>query len=323
MATSLGRRFLTTDRGVIERYGDPFQLPLEPDCHVIQFDEALTLAQLGQAARLVADRPDVQLYVYGRVWRDLSFLRYFPTLQRLHIALYELDNIAGLFHLAGNLRELTFDETRKKFSLRFLEVVPRLRMLFLVRHRTDIRCIQDLAELEELGLTGITLPDLTLLLPLVRLRQLQLLLGGTTNLARLTQLPALDELCLMRITQLCDLDVLADLTGLKKLHLQWMRNVTSLPSLHRHDRLEDITLDMMKGLTDLSPIAAAPALRRLAVGDMRHLTPDNFRCFIGHPALRELLVETGKLSLDANIIEVLPGIARPWSQPGQAQASQH
>src|SRR5207302_3763868 len=125
--------------------------------------------------------------------------------------------------------------------------------------RTDIRCIQDLAELEELGLTGITLPDLTLLLPLVRLRQLQLLLGGTTNLARLTQLPALDELYLMRITQLSDLGVLADLTGLKKLYLQWMRNVTALPSLHRHERLEDITIDMMKGLTDLSPVAAAPA----------------------------------------------------------------
>ena len=42
MATSLGRRFLTTDRGVFERYDDPFELPLEPDCRVIQFDEALT-----------------------------------------------------------------------------------------------------------------------------------------------------------------------------------------------------------------------------------------------------------------------------------------
>src|SRR5437667_5846899 len=118
MATVLGRRFLTTDRGVFERFGDPFTTPLEPHCQVIQFDEKLSPAQLEQAARLVADRPDVELYVYDRLWRDLSFLRYFPNLQRLHIALYDLDNIAGLFHLAGGLRQLNFGETRKKFSLR-------------------------------------------------------------------------------------------------------------------------------------------------------------------------------------------------------------
>ncbi len=323
MPTSLGRRFLMTDPKVAEQFGDPFQRPLEPDCGVIQFDELLARSHLEQAARLVADRPDVELYVYGRAWRDLSFLRYFPNLQRLHIALYELDNIAGLFHLAGGLRELTFGETRRKFSLHLVETLPRLKRLFLVRHSRDLHRIQTLAELEELGLSGITLPDLSLLLPFKKLRKLQLFLGSTRNLSLLPQLAALEELWLMRITQLADLGVLADLTGLKTLKLDWMRNVTALPSLHRHDRLENFELSAMKGLRDLSPIAAAPALRRLAIGEMRQLTPDSFRCFIAHPTLRELLVETGKLSLDAKIIDLLPDIARPWSHPGQPQAGQH
>src|SRR5207302_7175917 len=248
---------------------------------------------------------------------------YFPNLQRLHIALYELDNIAGFFHLAGGLRQLTFGETRKSFSLRFVEVLPRLEELFLVGHKKDLPALQTLGELNDLGLSGITLPDLSLLLRLRGLRKLGLFMGSTRNLDLLPRLAALEELSLMRITQLADLGTLADTTGLKKLKLDWMRNVTSLPSLGRHERLADIELDQMKGLTDLSPVAAAPALRRLAVGDMRHLTPDSFGCFIGHPTLRELLVETGKLSLDAKIIELLPGIARPWSQPVQAQASQH
>jgi len=37
---------------------------------------------------LVADRADVQLYVYGRARQDPSFLQYFPTLRRLDISLF-------------------------------------------------------------------------------------------------------------------------------------------------------------------------------------------------------------------------------------------
>ena len=54
--------------------------------------------------------------------------------------------------------------------------------------------------------------------------------------------------------------MLWDLVGLRKLELVWMRNVTALPSLARLARLEDVRLETMKGLTDLSAVAAAPAL---------------------------------------------------------------
>ena len=306
--TSLGRRFLTNDRGVFERFGDPFQ-PLEPECRVIQFDERLTEAQLKRAGGLLEDRPDVQLYVYGSVWRDLSFLKYFPNLRQLHIALYKLDDISGFAHLA-DLRELTFGETEKKFSLRFLERWPGLRLLFVVHHRTDLHSVQGLTELESLGLSGYTLPDLSLLAPLVKLRKLQLLLGGTRNLSDLARLPALDDLFLMRITKLADLGILADLPGLKTLRLDWMRNVTSLPSLRGLARLDDVTLDQMKGLTDLSPLAAAPALRRLAIFDMKQLTIDSFRCLVGHPSLQELWADTGKLTLNREVRKMFPGAAR-------------
>jgi hypothetical protein len=304
------RRFLTIDPVVIERFSDPFR-PLEPDCQIIQFDEPLTAPQLERAGRLIVDRPEVELYVYGSVWRDLSFLRYFKTLQRFHLALYELNDIAGLSHVPW-LRELTFGETRKKFSLRFVETWPRLKRLFLVRHKTDLPCIRGLTELEDLGLSGITLPDLSLLLPFAKLRKMALFLGGTRNLAALAQLPELEELWLMRITKLADLGILAQLVGLKKLQLDWMRNVTSLPSLHRLERLDDVTLDTMKGLTDLSPLAVAPALRRLVVAAMPQLTADAFRCFLRHPRLQELWADTGRSRLNEQIREMLPLVARQF-----------
>lgn len=306
--TSLGRRFLTNDPGVIERFGDPFQ-PLESDCRVIQFSEPLTEAQLERAGRLIEGRPEIELYVYGRVWRDLSFLRYFNGLKRFHLALYEVDDISGFAHVPG-LAELTFGETRKKFSLRFVEAWPHLKRLFLVKSKTDLHCIHCLVELESLGLSGFTLPDLSLLLPLTRLRKLQLFLGGTRDLKALAQLPALEDLWLMRIAKLADLGILADLAGLKTLRLDWMRNVTSLPSLHRNARLEDVTLETMKGLVDLAPIAAAPVLRRLVVAEMPQLTIDSFRCLIGHPRLEELWADTGRLKLNAQVKEMLPLVTR-------------
>ena len=306
--TSLGRRFLTNDPGVIDRFGDPFR-PLERDCRVIQFDEPLTEAQLERAGRLIEDRPEIELYVYGGVWRDLSFLRYFKGLKRFHLALYEVDDIGGFVHVPG-LTELTFGETRKKFSLRFVEAWPHLKRLFLVKSKTDLHCLHRLVELEGLGLSGFTLPDLSLLLPLTRLRKLQLFLGGTRNLAALAQLPALEDLWLMRITKLCDLGILADLAGLKRLQLDWMRNVTSLPSLHRLRQLEDVELDTMKGLADLGPVAAAPALRRLVVAEMPQLTVESFRGLIGHPRLEELWAHTGRLKLNAQVKEMLPLVTR-------------
>jgi hypothetical protein len=306
--TSLGRRFLTTDRGVLERFGDPFQ-PLEPNCRVIQFEERLTPSQLERAGRLIVDRPDVELYVHGRSWQHLSFLKYFRTLQRLHIALDELRDIDGFANVPW-LRELTFGETKTRFSLRFVAAWPHLKKLFLVKSKTDLHGIHSLVELQELGLSGFTLPDLSLLLPLARLRKFQLLLGGTRDLAALAQLPALEDLFLMRVTKLADLGILSDLAGLKTLRLDWMRKVASLPSLHRNDRLEDVTLDTMKGLTDLAPIAAAPALRRLVVAEMPQLTIDSFRCLIGHPRLEELWADTGKRTLNRQVREMLPLVAR-------------
>src|SRR5262249_26261438 len=177
--------------------------------------------------------------------------------------------------------ELILGETRKKFPLSFIKTLPLLKKLFLVGHKKDLPCIRTLNELTSLGLSRITLPDLSVLLPLTGLRQLSILLGGTTNLDSLPRFLELEDVFLMRITKLFDLRVLSDLRSLKTLRLDWMRNVTSLPSFAGQPRLESVELDTMKGLTDLSPIAAAPELRRLSVTGMPQLKAESFRCFIG------------------------------------------
>jgi hypothetical protein len=314
------RRFLSSagDARFVERFGDPFR-PLEPECRVVQFESPLTPSQLQQAGAIMAGRPDVELYVYGRASRDLDFLAHFPALRRLHVALYELADIAGLAHVPA-LEALTFGETKATFSLRCLERLPALTMLFLVGHKKDLASIQSLVELRSLGLSGITLPDLSLLLRLKALRKLQLFLGSTADLSLLPQLADLEELWLMRITKLGDLSMLGDVLGMRSLRLDWMRNVTRLPSFARLTRLENVELDAMKGITDLAPIAAAPALRRLVTTAMRQLTADSFRCLLGHPRLRELHAYTGKSTVNAAVRKMFPSIARDEMPVGTPSA---
>lgn len=303
------RRYLTDDPGVIERFGDPYR-PLEPECKGIQFDKPLTPSQLQRAGELIAGRPDVELYVYFDASRDLDFLQYFPGLGRLHVALYGLEDIAGFSHVAAGLEGLTFGKTKKTFSLRFLDAMPRLRNLFLVHHKKDLPAVSNLANLTSLGLSGITLPDLGMLVPLTRLSSLSIFLGGTTNLTLLARLASLEELLLMRISKLADLAVLGDLDSLRKLELDGMRHVTSLPSLARLALLEEVILDTMKRLTDLSPLAAAPALRKLTVSGMPHLTAESFRCLVGHPHLADLWDCSGRSRVNQELKRMFGGIVR-------------
>jgi internalin A len=305
----LKRRFLTTDPHWIERFGDPFR-PLDPACEVVQFDSPLTQDQLRRAGALVANRPDVELYVYSKASRDLDFLQYFPKLRRLHIALYELEAIGGFAHLAGGLERLVFGQTKRTFSLGFLARMPRLVDLYLVRHKKDLPAVRGMSQLTSLGLSGVTLPDLSLLLPLKKLQRFSNYLGGTRNIGILSDLPLLEELVLMRITKMSDLGVLGDCVALRKMRLDWMRNVTSLPTFSRLDRLEDVTLDTMKGLTDLSALAAAPALRQLSISAMPQLMVESFRCLVGHPRLEQLWAYTGKTSVNEAVKIMFPGIAR-------------
>jgi hypothetical protein len=307
-ATPQYRRFLTTDPDFVARFGDPFR-PLEPECRTVQFSGSLTDDQLGAAGALLAERPDVELYAYGRASRDLDFLGCFPALKRLNLQLWELEDIGGFASIAAGLNKLTFGRTKKSFSLRFLESMGGLEELFLVGHKKDIQVVSGLAPLTDLGLSGITLPDLSLLLPLTSLRRFSLLLGATTNLGLLAEIPALEQLMIMRPTGLSDVSVVADCTGLTTLRLDWLRNVTELPSFAPLTRLEEVTLDQMKGIASLESVAAAANLRRLKVVDTPRLTAESFRCLVGHPSLESLQAYVGRSRDNAAIKAMFPGVA--------------
>jgi hypothetical protein len=72
----------------------------------------------------------------------------------------------------------------------------------------------------------------------------------------LPQFAELEEINQLRITGLFDLSMLAEVGALKTLALGWMQNVRSLPSFAPLRQLESVTMETMKGVSQLqnSPV---------------------------------------------------------------------
>jgi hypothetical protein len=62
----------------------------------------------------------------------------------------------------------------------------------------------------------------------------------------------------------------------------------------------------MKGLTNLAPLAEAPALWSLCAFDMRHLGPEAFKPFVGHRTLKAGAISLGSKRKDDAVAALLP-----------------
>jgi hypothetical protein len=172
--------------------------PLPPDCHTVQFSSRLSDGDMRLLADFLAGYPDVRLRVYGDYGGsivNLDFLRYFPHPRRFSVdELFHLGDLDGIGHLSDGLEELTIGATRsRRFSLRALSRFHHLRTLYLERQQKDIEALGHLTALEDLTLRSITLPDLSALLPLERLRSHDIKLGGTSDLGLLPRIGRLED----------------------------------------------------------------------------------------------------------------------------------
>jgi len=258
---------------------------------VVQFDRRLTdedFAQLGEWFRAY---PEMDLRAYGSYDHsitDLEFLRFFPTLRRFAAdALWDsLTSLDGLRHLPPDLEELGIGATRAKLDLAVLARFPELTWLFVEGQTKHLEVISGLTALRDLTLRSITMPDLSLLLPLTGLRSLDLKLGGTHDLRLLPRVGELRYLELWMIRGLTDVTAAGRIPSLRALFLQALRQVESLPDFLGATELKRVRLETMKGLRDLGPLATAPALEGVELIDMRHLQPEDLAPLVGLPHLK-------------------------------------
>jgi hypothetical protein len=210
---------------------------LDERAEVIQFSSALSDAEYALLGDWFRSQPMKTLRVYGSydgTITDLQFLRYFPTLRSFQAdaLFHSLGNIDGLEYLPDDVQFLGIGQTKRKVSVEPLARFTRLRRLYLEGQTKDIEVVSGLLELRSVTLRSITLPDLTLLTPLRRLRALDLKLGGTKNLAVLPELEALEYLELWMVKGLSDLSSVAELEGLEYLFLRRSGRSTLSPTCH-------------------------------------------------------------------------------------------
>jgi len=70
----------------------------------------------------------------------------------------------------------------------------------------------------------------------------------------------------------------------------------------------------MKGIRDLRPIATAPVLEELVLGDLAQLQPEDLRPLVGLPRLRAVTAHLGgaKKNAEAQALLGLPEVDFTW-----------
>ena len=297
-------------RQVTSPLTDAMLAPARSAHGVVQFDRLPAEDDLRRLGEWFSAHPGFTLRAYGSYdgsIRDLEWLRWFPTVRRFSVdAVWDsLRSLDGLRHLPADLEQLVIGETRIRLDLAPLARFGELRTLFLEGQTKHLEVVSGLRSLDDLTLRSITLPDLSLLLPLTGLRSLDLKLGGTRDLGLLPRVGQLRYLELWMIKGLSDVSAIGGIESLRSLFLQALLQVRALPDLSRLTALRRVHLETMKGLSDLRPLATAPALEELLLIDMRHLTPEDLRPLVGLSRLRAVTPGLGSLRRNDAASELL------------------
>lgn len=298
--------------------------PLDARCRTVQFKKQLTDEDFQRLAKLLRKHPDVGLRAYGSYdgsIKDLEFLRFFPQLREFSAdAMYQLESIEGLRHLSPELHSLVLGQTKRRLSLTPLERFTNLRRLYIEGHTKDIGVVADLAELRSLTLRSITLPDLTMFAPLTRLKALNLKLGGTNDLKGIEAFSDLRYLEVWMVRGFSDLSRVSGCTSLEMLFLQALKKVQLLPDLRSLHRLERVHLETMKGLTDLTPLLTAPALREVMVMDMGQLQPEQVAVLAQHRTLQRAGIGLGSARKNEMANKLLGLPRATYDKPGYVRS---
>ncbi len=297
-------------RAVASPLNDEMLQPFKARTGIVQFQSMLTDVDFARLAEWLRAYPHITLRAYGSYdgsIMNLEFLRYFPFVNRFAAdALYHsLESLDGLRHLPEDLEDLKIGWTKRKLDLSILRRFRDLKTFHLEGPTTGIEVLSDLTSLEDLTLRSITLPDLSLLLPLNRLLALDLKLGGTKDLGLLPRIGKLRYLELWMIKGLTDISAIGHLPHLRYLFLQDLRRVEAIPGLSKAVELRRVHLQSMKGIRDLKPLATAPAVQELLLIDMGHLKPDDLRCLVGLPNLKAVSAGLGSLKKNEAAVALL------------------
>jgi hypothetical protein len=284
---------------------DPWR-PLHEACVRLSIQKPKDGAQMRRLAELWNGRRDVELRLLGFSAEDLEFLRDFSGLEKLNVQVPVIKDIDGLRHVAESLTEFSLASTTTRLSLKSVAACTLLESLHIQNHVKDFDALRSLHSLSYLGIPGISLPDLSSLLPFKHLRSLFLGFCKPIDLGLIGNFAELEAMNIVKMNNLPDLASLRLARNLRRIELAWLPHVVTLPVFSKFDNLEEFEIESMKSLCEITSIAAAPAIRYLGLWDCRGLTPESFKCPIGHPKLKRLNFGVGRLKDNKAIAAMFP-----------------
>lgn len=222
---------------------------------------------------------------------NLDFLADLPPLRYLRVILsLDLADVDGLAAQVDSLRWLELESGLRRLDVSVVGRLTGLQQLYLRQGESSAplkgvaEALTGLRRLRYLVLHSVTLRDPHLLTRLDTLEGLVFKLGGNRDLTPLPQLPRLRFVELWSVRMLEDLTPLAACQRLEVLYLESLRRAT-LPDFSTALRLSDVTAISLPNAGGVAGVAAAPALRNLAMVDCG-LTAQGVERLRGHPTLR-------------------------------------
>ncbi len=235
---------------------------------LLQCWEPLPERLLDAAATALAEFPDVGFRVYGRdLDPSLGWLARFAHVRDLRIDLWHVTSF-DLLESFKSLQHLSLGETAsKRPSLRFLQHLPKLKVLRIEGHDRDFAVIADVQTLKELHLRVPRAKTLDPLRGHPRLEVVAMSFGGIRDLTPLAEIPRLRGVDLYQIRKLNtdDLGALGMCKLLVAVSLGALRNVEHLSALAQGPRrtLRYLTLEQMGGLKTLADLGECDALEQV------------------------------------------------------------
>jgi hypothetical protein len=280
--------------------------PLHEACVMLSIQKPRDDAEMRRIAELWNGRRDVGLRLLGYAAQDLEFLRHFSGLEKLNLQVPIIRNLDGLRHVTDSLKDFTLASTTARLSLKPVAACSMLQSLHIQNHTRDFEALRSLRGLRYLGIPGISLADLSGLQPFERLQSLFLGFCKPVDLGLIGHFAELEALKIFKMNNLHDLTALKLARDLRRIELAWLPHAVSLPTFSESGRLEEIEIESMKSLGELTSVAAAPALRFLGLWDCKSLTPESFKCLVGHPTLKHLNFGVGRLKDNKAIAAMFP-----------------
>jgi hypothetical protein len=121
---------------------------------------------------------------------------------------------------------------------------------------------------------------------LQQLETLDLRGGSGSNIDAVAEAKGLRHLKVNQVRGLTNVDAVVRMTKLESLDLYGLPQLDRLPSLGPLLKLRRLQLGSMRALSDLRPVADAPALEELRFVRKMGVDADSMKVLVGHPALK-------------------------------------